>query len=157
MPSAPDPDRVLGPVVVVARDLTPSEAAQLQGRNVGAIALEQGGHTSHTAVILKSLEIPCVMGVRELLARVVPGQMVWVNGSEGRIVVDPDAADLEQALDLGRRYERLEATLLRGEEQVREHRDRGAALDDPLHRDELCEELVALEPNFHVRDLSDDG
>lgn len=112
MPDAPEPVSGQGPVVVVARDLTPSEAGQLQGRNIVAIALERGGHTSHTAVILKSLEIPCVMGVRGLTESVAPGQMVWVDGSEGRIVVEPDSGAMERAVELAQRYERLEAALL---------------------------------------------
>ena len=101
-----------GPIVVVARDLSPSEAVGLRGRNVAAIALEQGGHTGHAAVIIKSLQIPCVMGARGLLEAVSPGQMVWVNGSAGAIVVEPDAAAMERAVELGLRYERLEASLL---------------------------------------------
>ncbi len=112
MPEGPETGHENGPVVVVARDLTPSEAVQLRGRNIAAIALEQGGHTSHTAVIVKSLEIPCVTGVEGLAALVGPGQMIWVDGSQGRVVVEPDAAAMERAVELGRRYERLEAALL---------------------------------------------
>ncbi len=112
MPEAPAAAREDGPVVIVARDLSPSEAVQLRGRNVAAIVLEQGGHTSHTAVIIKSLEIPCVTGVRELTNVVTPGQMIWIDGSEGRVVVEPDAASMERAVELGQRYERLEARLL---------------------------------------------
>ena len=52
-----------GPVVVVARDLSPSDTAALDGQDVAAIAIEFGGSTSHTAVIAKSLGIPCVVGV----------------------------------------------------------------------------------------------
>lgn len=106
-------ERTDGPIVVVARDLTPSEAVQLRGRNVAAIALEQGGHTGHAAVIIKSLEIPCVMGARGLLEAASPGQMVWVNGSAGAVVIEPDASAMERAVELGLRYERLEASLLR--------------------------------------------
>ncbi|MDJ0522989.1 MAG: phosphoenolpyruvate--protein phosphotransferase [Planctomycetota bacterium] len=112
MPAGPETDHGDGPVVIVARDLTPSEAVQLRGRNIAAIALEQGGHTSHTAVIVKSLEIPCVTGVEGVTALVSPGQMIWIDGSEGRVVVEPDAAAMERAVELGRAYERLEARLL---------------------------------------------
>jgi phosphotransferase system enzyme I (PtsI) len=101
-----------GPVVVVARDLTPSEAAELQTRYVAGVALEQGGHTSHTALVVKSLQIPCVVGVRGLTRQVQPGQMVWVDGSAGLVVIEPDAAAMERAVELGRRYEQLEASLL---------------------------------------------
>jgi len=113
MPDAPEPEHGQGPVIVVALDLTPSEAGHLQGRNVAAIALERGGHTSHTAVILKSLEIPCVMGVRGLTAAAMPGQMIWVEGSNGRVVIEPDSSAMERAVELAQRYERLEAALLR--------------------------------------------
>ena len=105
-------DQPDGPIVVVAGDLTPSEAVQLRNRNVAAIALEQGGHTGHAAVIIKSLQIPCVMGARGLLEAVSPGQMVWVDGSAGQVVVEPDASAMERAVELGLRYERLEASLL---------------------------------------------
>ena len=108
----PAADHGKGPVVVVAHDLTPSEAVQLRGRGVAAIALEHGGHTSHTAVIIKSLQIPCVMGARGLTEAAAPGQMIWVEGSTGRVVIEPDAAAMERAIELGRRYERLEASLL---------------------------------------------
>jgi phosphotransferase system enzyme I (PtsI) len=102
----------LGPVVLIARDLTPSETAALEGRNVAAIALEEGGATSHAAVIAKSLGIPCVVGVEGVRSRVEPGDLVWVDGSRGTVVVEPDAEALAAARGFGERYERLEASLL---------------------------------------------
>ncbi len=112
-PQAPEPGHADGPVVVVASDLTPSETAQLENRNIAAIALELGGPTSHTAVIAKSLGIPCVFGVNELIAAVEPGDMIWVDGTKGTVVIEPDAEAVERAVGLGERYEKLEATLLR--------------------------------------------
>ncbi len=112
-PATPNPSADFGPVVVVAADLTPSETAALQGRGVAAIALERGGATSHTAVIAKSLGIPCVMGATGLLDAVQPGDMLWVDGTEGSVVLEPDSATVEHAVGLGERYERLEAVLLR--------------------------------------------
>ncbi|MHC5009845.1 MAG: phosphoenolpyruvate--protein phosphotransferase [Planctomycetota bacterium] len=101
------------PVVVVARDLTPSETAALEGKRVAALALEEGGATSHTAVIAKSLGIPCVVGVDGLTARVRPGDPLWVDGTRGVVVIDPDPDTVARARGLGERYERLEETLLR--------------------------------------------
>ena len=112
-PASPDPGAEDGAVVVVATDLTPSETAALQGRNIAAIALEYGGATSHTALIAKSLGIPCVVGVPELSRRVQPGDTIWVDGSSGTVVIEPDAATVERAVGLGERYERLEARLIR--------------------------------------------
>lgn len=112
-PQAPDASQADGPVVVVARDLTPSETAGLEGRNIAAIALELGGPTTHTAVIAKSLGIPCVVGIEGLTDAVQPGDMIWVDGSEGTVVIEPDSETVERAVGRGERYERLEATLLR--------------------------------------------
>ncbi len=112
-PKVPDPGQADGPVVVVAHDLTPTETVKLEGRNIAAIVLEQGGATSHTAVIAKSLGIPCVVGVDGLTERVQPGDMVWVDGSKGTVVIEPDSETVERAVGLGERYERLEAALLR--------------------------------------------
>jgi phosphotransferase system enzyme I (PtsI) len=101
-----------GPVVIVARDLTPSETMSLEGRAVAAIALEEGGATSHSSVIAKSLGIPLVVGVEGILARTEPGELVWVDGSRGNVVLSPDEEAIHAARGLGERYERLEATLL---------------------------------------------
>ncbi|MFM8979088.1 MAG: phosphoenolpyruvate--protein phosphotransferase [Planctomycetia bacterium] len=100
------------PVVIVARDLTPSETAALEGRAVAAIALEEGGVTSHSAVIARSLGIPCVVGVAGLLARVQHGEPLWVEGTQGFVVVQPDEASRREALGLAERYDRFERSLL---------------------------------------------
>jgi phosphoenolpyruvate-protein phosphotransferase (PTS system enzyme I) len=100
------------PVVIVARDLTPSETAALEGLSVAALALEQGGVTSHSAVIAKSLGIPCVVGVEGLLARAQHGDLVWVDGTRGAVVLQPDEPTVARALGEGERYERLERSLL---------------------------------------------
>ena len=113
VPEGPTPDDGDGPRVVVARELTPSETAALQGQHVVGLALERGGATSHTAVIAKSLGIPCVLGVEGLTSQVATGDTVWVDGTRGVVVVNPDPDTVRHARSLGDRYERLEAVLLR--------------------------------------------
>ncbi|MGE0192833.1 MAG: phosphoenolpyruvate--protein phosphotransferase [Planctomycetota bacterium] len=103
----------LGPVVVVASTLTPSEVAAFEGREIAAMVLEYGGPTSHSVLIAKSLGIPCVVGVMGVTRAVHPGDRIWVDGSEGLVVIAPDAEMLERARGLGERYDRLEAALLR--------------------------------------------
>ncbi len=100
------------PVVVVARDLTPSETALLEGRNVAALALEQGGVTSHSAVIAKSLGIACVVGVSGLMDRVQHGDTLWVDGTHGTVVLHPDERTRAEAQGQGERYDVFERTLL---------------------------------------------
>ena len=85
-----DISEVEGEVVIVAHDLTPSQAVQLgRGRVVG-FAVETGGPTSHTAIIARALAVPLVAGLEGVVARVAPETPVMVDGEKGVVVVDPD-------------------------------------------------------------------
>jgi phosphotransferase system enzyme I (PtsI) len=99
-------------VVVVAEDLTPAETAALAGRRVAGIVLEHGGPTSHTAIIAKALLVPCVVGLRGIVAAVAPGESVWVDGATGRVVVSPDSAALAEAKTRSAAWEDAEKRLL---------------------------------------------
>lgn len=110
--SASSQDRPAAGEVLVALDLTPSEAAALAGGRVGGLVLEHGGATSHTAIIAKALSIPCVVGVAGALAGIPPGVDVWVDGGAGSVVVEPDEKSLEAARERARAHEASERTLL---------------------------------------------
>jgi phosphotransferase system enzyme I (PtsI) len=95
--------RTEGRVVIVARDLTPSQTAALDRRRVAGIVLDGGGPTSHTAIIARSLGIPAVVGAAGVSERVQPGTRIVVDGSRGQVVLDPDRATV-------RRFEEIEAS-----------------------------------------------
>ncbi len=85
-----------GDVVIVADDLTPSEAVRLGRERVVAFAVETGGRTSHTTIIARSLNIPLVAGLAGVTRQVTDADPVIVDGSEGRVVLHPtDAALLD--------------------------------------------------------------
>ncbi len=86
MPGVPDPGH---PFVLVVRDLSPADTATLQPDQVLAIITEQGGPTSHTAILAKSLGIPAVVACADA-AELADGARVAVDGSAGHVVVDPD-------------------------------------------------------------------
>jgi phosphotransferase system enzyme I (PtsI) len=95
--------RLEGTVVIVARDLTPTQTAALDRRKVVAIVIEGGGRTSHTAIIARSFGIPAVVGATGATGKILPGTRLAVDGSRGRVVVDPDAATV-------RRFEEIRAS-----------------------------------------------
>ena len=82
--------------VIVAEELTPSATAKLDTDKVAAIATEKGGRTSHAAILARSLAIPCVTGVEDLLDAVNTGQTVLVDGEAGTVETDVSAERLEQ-------------------------------------------------------------
>lgn len=79
------------PHVLVARDLAPADTATLDAAEVLAIVTEQGGPTSHTAILARGLGIPAVVAVRG--ARdATDGQDLIVDGDLGEVHIGPDAA-----------------------------------------------------------------
>ncbi len=111
---APSLERLPGPVVLVAGDLTPSEAAELDWERVLAVVTDVGSSTYHTAIIARSLGIPAVAGLKEATRRIPPGSLVAVDGTRGEVVVDPSGPALhalrEAQEDFRREEERLRGT-----------------------------------------------
>jgi phosphotransferase system enzyme I (PtsI) len=84
------------PVIIAARDLSPSDTAGMDRDKVLAILCETGGITSHTVIIAKSYGIPTVLGIEELLSTVKQGQIAAVNAAEGTVILDPDEEVVEE-------------------------------------------------------------
>jgi len=82
------------PAVLVARDLTPSQAAELDRESFVGFATELGGATSHTAIIAKSLAIPAVCGLGTVSDELRSGVTVICDGAAGELIVDPDEETL---------------------------------------------------------------
>jgi phosphoenolpyruvate-protein phosphotransferase (PTS system enzyme I) len=82
-------------VIVVAPNLTPSLAVQLDLERVLGIATDQGTRTAHWAMLARSLEIPAVVGLGDVFLRAVDGQEAVLDGRIGRVVLDPGPSERE--------------------------------------------------------------
>ncbi|QEH36079.1 Phosphoenolpyruvate-protein phosphotransferase [Aquisphaera giovannonii] len=85
-------DDLTAPSVILARDLSPSEAAGLDPRRVLGFATEAGGRASHTAIVAAALEIPAVVGLGRFLERARHARTAIIDGDEGLVILDPDEA-----------------------------------------------------------------
>lgn len=92
----PELSHLTEPVIVLAHNLTPSETANLDRKNVLGFATEAGGHTSHTAILAGALELPAVVGIGHFLTEVSAGDVVIIDGNRGSVIVDPDDETLER-------------------------------------------------------------
>ncbi len=101
------------PVVVVAYDLSPSDTATMHRQHVIGFITDIGGRTSHTAIMAKSLEIPAVVGLEGATQRVYPDDQLIVDGTSGKVIVNPDADTLKHYEGLKRKLETLDRELLR--------------------------------------------
>jgi phosphoenolpyruvate-protein phosphotransferase (PTS system enzyme I) len=94
-PNALD-DPAVGPSVVLTHDLSPSQTAGLDPTRVLGFATEAGGRASHTAIVAAALEIPAVVGVGRFLDAARHSETVIVDGEEGIVILNPDAAALRR-------------------------------------------------------------
>jgi phosphoenolpyruvate-protein phosphotransferase (PTS system enzyme I) len=77
------------PCIIISHDLTPSNTAQLDKRNVLGFATDVGSKTSHTAIMARSLRIPAVVGLKDASAQLENGQQVLLDGLNGVLIVNP--------------------------------------------------------------------
>jgi phosphotransferase system enzyme I (PtsI) len=75
--------------VVAARDLTPSDTAGLHDGGVLAFVTEEGGRTSHSAIMARSLDVPAVVGVKGLMEAVQEDDVILVDGESGLVILNP--------------------------------------------------------------------
>jgi len=78
------------PSIVAAVDLFPSDTATLDRKNVVGIATEQGGATSHTAIIAKGYGIPAVLGIQNLVYNVCDNDFAILDAINGEIIINPN-------------------------------------------------------------------
>lgn len=99
------------PVILVSRDLDPSQTAGLSRRQLLGIVTDLGGSTSHTAILARSMGIPAVVALKDVAEYTVPGQTVIIDGIHGNVILDPDDEELEYYSELKKRYNIAEAEI----------------------------------------------
>lgn len=106
-------DRPSAPSVIVAHDLSPSETAQFDRALTLGYATDQGGRTSHTAILARSQGVPAVVGLENFSSLIENGDTVIVDGNCGMVIVNPSKETLELYEKEITRFDKLEKQLLK--------------------------------------------
>jgi len=91
-------------VIIIAKDLTPSDTATMKKDKVLGFATDVGGRTSHTAIMARSLEIPAVVGTGNVTQNVAGGEIAIVDGNEGIVIINPSDDILKEYEDKLNKY-----------------------------------------------------
>ncbi|MGL4951911.1 MAG: phosphoenolpyruvate--protein phosphotransferase [Mycoplasma sp.] len=115
-------------VIIVAEDLTPSETGQLNPEFVRGFATDIGGRTSHSAIMARSLEIPAVLGLKNITSSVKDGDILAINGGTGEVIINPtkemiakfesEAAELEKLKQLWATFKNKPSVTKEGKEVI---------------------------------------
>jgi phosphotransferase system enzyme I (PtsI) len=107
----PNPQELENPVILVADDLPPSRTVQLPLDKILGLALETGGPTSHTTIIARSIGIPAIVGVHGACQIARRSKMLALDAFEGKIVFEPDPAEVSEYQSRRHEYQEQQAHL----------------------------------------------
>lgn len=97
--------------IIVTKDLTPSDTAQMDHEKVLGIVTDIGGSTSHSAIMARSLEIPAVVGLGNISEVVKEGDLLIIDGDEGLVIINPDIETLQRYKDKHEKNEQAKQEL----------------------------------------------
>jgi phosphotransferase system enzyme I (PtsI) len=90
--------------IIVAHDLSPADTASLHRQACGAFVTDVGGKTSHSAILARAFDIPSVVGLETVTEHVGNGDLLIVDGIQGRVFVRPTPAEVEEYRSKGRAH-----------------------------------------------------
>src|SRR5213082_1412257 len=99
------------PHILVAHNLTPSDTASIDRAKVLGIATDLGSRTSHAAILARSLNIPAIVGLHDITAKLESGEHVLLDGNDGHLIVDPTSETLAQYVEIESRRAKVTARL----------------------------------------------
>ncbi len=102
-----------GRIILMAHDLAPSDTVGLEVDKIMAFTTAEGGKTSHTGILARSLQIPSLVGVQELEDEVEDGQFVIIDAIKGRILVEPGEDELLEYTALQNQFEQYQKVIVR--------------------------------------------
>jgi phosphotransferase system enzyme I (PtsI) len=129
-------------VILVAHNLSPADTSQINLERIMGFITDRGGKASHTGIIAQALEIPAVLGVGDATARITNDDLIIVDGTAGKVVVNPTEQmliDYEEKID---RYEHFKAVITR-ESHVKAETADGIRLE-VMGNIELPEEVFSV-------------
>ncbi|BBD08856.1 phosphoenolpyruvate--protein phosphotransferase [Desulfovibrio ferrophilus] len=102
-----------GRIILMAHDLAPSDTAGLEVDKIMAFTTAEGGKTSHTGILARSLQIPSIVGVKDLEDTVEDGEFVIIDALKGRILVEPEEDELAEYIALQDQFDGYQKAIVR--------------------------------------------
>lgn len=112
--------------IIISKELTPSDTANMDKEAVVGFATDLGGKTSHTSIIAQTLDMPALVGMGDVSTKVAGGEKAILDGNKGILIVDPSDEELEK-------YESLIKEQVEKKERLKTIKDKKAITKDGKH------------------------
>jgi len=136
-------------VILVAKDLSPAQTSQIQLDKIMGFVTDKGGTASHTSIIAKTLELPCVLGLEKATREIKNDDIIIVDGLEGIVIINPEEDTLLRYEEKKKNYEQRQAEVTRSSHLPARTKD-GVTINI-MGNIEFAEEVVS------VKDHGGDG
>ncbi|GAA4501759.1 phosphoenolpyruvate-protein phosphotransferase PtsI [Pseudaeromonas paramecii] len=123
-------------VILVAKDLTPSETAQINLNYVRGFVTDIGGRTSHTSIMARSLELPAIVGTNNVTELVKTGDFLVLDALHNKVYINPSEEELAKLQSAQQKYQDEKAELAKLRELP------AVTLDG--HRVEVCSNIGTI-------------
>lgn len=137
------------PVIIVAKDLTPSDTGSLNKEYAKGFVTEIGGRTSHSAIMARSLEIPAVVGCKGILENAKQGDCMILDAVEGNVLLNPTEEEIKE-------YEAKREEFLKEKEALKALKDQPSVSVDG-HKVELVGNIGSVKDVDGVLDNGGEG
>ena len=104
--------KILGSVIIVSKRLSPADTVLFSKNDILGYATDLGGYTSHSAILSRSLNIPCVVGLKKITESILDDSMAILDGYSGTVILNPSEATQIKYLEKRDRLKKIEETLL---------------------------------------------
>lgn len=107
-------------VIIISKDLAPSDTAQLNRAFAKGFTTDMGGRTSHSAIMARSLEIPAVVGTKNATSTIKQGDFIVVDGDNGEVIINPSKDVIESYVEKRNQQEveKQELLLLKNKQTI---------------------------------------
>ncbi len=89
--------------VIIASNIEPSDVADFIDKEIAGIVLEESCLTSHAIIMARGLNVPIIIGVEGIYSEVIPGEKIFIDGSNGKIFLNPTDGFLEKYLNVSQK------------------------------------------------------
>lgn len=111
------------PIVVVAHYLSPADTIQMTKDKILGIVTDVGTKTSHTAIIARALQIPAIVGLKDISKKIKTGDSIIVDGGRGVVIVNPEEKLRKNFFEKQKKYMRYLKELVKLKDIPAETRD----------------------------------
>ena len=106
------PSKIASSVIIIAKRLSPSDTVIFSKNDILGYATDFGGYTSHTAILSRSLNIPCVVGLKEITETIVEDTTIILDGYGGIVIVNPVESTIQEFKEKLERHRKFEESFM---------------------------------------------